>query len=69
MSGLIDTRTIACPNCGETIEIVIDLSAPRQSYIEDCSVCCRPMRIKVRYARDGSAQVTADAEDEEDLEG
>lgn len=47
MTGLVDTRAITCPNCGETIEIVIDLSTSNQSYIEDCSVCCRPITISV----------------------
>jgi len=47
MTELVDTRAITCPNCGETIEIVIDLSTSNQSYIEDCSVCCRPITISV----------------------
>jgi transcription elongation factor Elf1 len=45
MPSLIDTRTITCPYCGEEIEIVIDASEPTQSYIEDCSVCCRSMMV------------------------
>jgi len=52
MTELIDTREITCPHCWETIEIVIDLSAASQSYIEDCSVCCRPIAISV-IAEDG----------------
>ena len=52
MSPLIDTRMIECPNCGEQIEIVIDASEAEQSYIEDCSVCCRPITITV-HAADG----------------
>jgi hypothetical protein len=28
--------------------MVLDLSVDRQSYIEDCEVCCRP--IEIRYA-------------------
>ena len=28
--------------------MVLDLSVARQSYIEDCEVCCRP--IEIRYA-------------------
>lgn len=28
--------------------MVLDLSVDRQSYIEDCEVCCRP--IQIRYA-------------------
>jgi len=41
-----------CPYCGEEISMVLDLSVPEQSYVEDCEVCCRP--IEVRYtAEDG----------------
>ena len=28
------------------MDIVIDLSAGGQSYIEDCQVCCQPMQIE-----------------------
>lgn len=27
------------------MEIVLDLSAGDQSYIEDCQVCCQPMQV------------------------
>ena len=37
-----------CPYCGEEISMVLDMSVHRQTYIEDCEVCCRP--IEVRYA-------------------
>jgi len=36
-----------CPYCGEQISMVVDLSVPRQTYVEDCEVCCHP--IEVRY--------------------
>jgi len=45
-----------CPYCGEHISMVLDLTIPKQTYIEDCEVCCNPIRI--RYATDGEA-VTA----------
>jgi transcription elongation factor Elf1 len=35
----------ACPYCGEEISMVLDLSARRQSYVEDCEVCCNPIEI------------------------
>jgi len=38
-------RTVSCPFCGESISVLLDLSAGDQSYIEDCQVCCRPMSI------------------------
>jgi hypothetical protein len=34
-----------CPNCGEEISMVLDLSVGRQTYIEDCEVCCKPIEI------------------------
>lgn len=39
------TRRVRCPYCGERIEIVVDLSAGGQSYVEDCAVCCQPIEI------------------------
>lgn len=36
---------ITCPFCGEPLAILLDLSLPQQDYIEDCQVCCRPIRI------------------------
>ena len=37
---------IACPYCAESMEVVLDLSAGGQAYIEDCQVCCQPMQIR-----------------------
>ena len=55
-------QTISCPSCGETQDIVIDLSIPEQQYIEDCFVCCRPMLI--RCVCDGSCVVELTVTDE-----
>jgi hypothetical protein len=39
---------ILCPYCGEQIELFIDDGGgASQEYIEDCHVCCRPMRVVV----------------------
>lgn len=45
------TVEVSCPNCGEPITLFLDLSVEEQSYIEDCSVCCRPMTVS--YAANG----------------
>lgn len=37
-----------CPYCGEEISMVLDLSVRRQTYVEDCEVCCNP--IEISYA-------------------
>ena len=34
-----------CPCCWERISMVLDLSAGKQRYIEDCEVCCRPIEL------------------------
>ena len=43
----LQNHSIDCPYCGENIEVDVDCSEPSQSYIEDCSVCCRPININV----------------------
>ena len=48
-------QEIECPFCGETISVLLDLSAGDQSYVEDCEVCCRPMQIT--YTIDTSDEV------------
>lgn len=45
MSSLLDEVNVDCPYCGETITLVVDLSVEEQIYIEDCFVCCRPIRV------------------------
>lgn len=39
---------VTCPFCGQTEELAIDLGGGRrQTYTEDCAVCCRPRVIHV----------------------
>ncbi len=47
---------VQCPSCGESIVLLIDPSALHQRYIEDCSVCCRPMQVTARV-EEGVASV------------
>jgi hypothetical protein len=41
-----------CPYCWENISMVLDTSVRSQTYIEDCEVCCKPMRIRYVINRD-----------------
>jgi len=59
-----DSSYIDCPYCGEQIEIVVDLSVDEQHYIEDCSVCCRPIVLTTTVDEDGEATVVAAHEDD-----
>ena len=38
-------HSFACPHCGEEISMVLDLSVRKQTYVEDCEVCCNPIEI------------------------
>jgi len=49
---LLQPRTVICPCCGESIEIVVDCSAGFQQYVEDCQVCCEPMLLSVDVGDD-----------------
>ena len=48
-----------CPYCWQTISVVLDLSVPEQTYVEDCEVCCQP--IEVSYAIEEEAVVEFEA--------
>ncbi|MCU7876487.1 MAG: CPXCG motif-containing cysteine-rich protein [Candidatus Thiodiazotropha sp. (ex. Lucinoma kazani)] len=62
--SLLQTDLIGCPYCGETIEIVVDCSLEIQSYIEDCSVCCRPLTLEITYSDAQILKVVAKREDD-----
>lgn len=62
-------QSAECPYCGEMNELEIDPSAgKRQSYTEDCQVCCRPWVVKVKITQDGDASVSLYSEDESGIE-
>jgi phage terminase large subunit GpA-like protein len=46
MELLVET-TVICPHCGESFPLQIDTSSGKQSLVEDCSICCRPISLSV----------------------
>lgn len=57
--------TYSCAFCGEDNELVLDPSAGRrQTFTEDCAVCCRPNLITLALDADGDVwlQVTQEYE-------
>jgi hypothetical protein len=49
---------VVCPFCGEAEELYVDMGGgEHQTYIEDCSVCCRPRVVTVSPG-DSEGEVT-----------
>jgi len=55
----LEDRSVHCPHCGESIDVLIDQSVSQQDYIEDCQVCCRPINFSVLVEPDGEVQLRA----------
>jgi transcription elongation factor Elf1 len=54
-----------CPYCGEAIEVMVDASAGGQDYIEDCTVCCRPIEFHVEIGlNEAEVAITARRDDD-----
>ena len=60
-----EDRSNYCPYCGETVELDVDESGgSRQSYVEDCPVCCQPWQVEVVQDREGVWHVPLPTSDE-----
>lgn len=54
-----------CPYCGETIELFVDTGGRRtQRYVEDCSVCCRPIDVHASTDEEGEPAVSVQRSDD-----
>ena len=74
--AFLEQRVIGCPYCGESITILIEPSegaavgdadigfAEPYEYIEDCQVCCRPIRINISVDYNGETQAQGFGENE-----
>lgn len=59
---MLDFIGIACPHCGEPLQLAVDASAGAQQYVEDCQVCCRPMLVTLRIDDNGELNLDVAAE-------
>jgi len=48
-----------CPYCWEHISMLLDPSVDRQTYVEDCEVCCNPIEIQVNFEGEELTQFEA----------
>ncbi|WP_394753285.1 CPXCG motif-containing cysteine-rich protein [Crenothrix sp.] len=64
MTYSLQTKSIQCPYCGEQIEVIVDCSVNNQEYVEDCSVCCKPIIFSVASFQGEVVSIEAHTEDE-----
>ena len=38
-----------CPYCWEETMVMLDPSIARQTYVEDCQICCNPVEVTVTF--------------------
>ncbi len=38
-----------CPYCWQGISMIFDVSVYKQTYIEDCEVCCNPIEVSASF--------------------
>ena len=57
-----DDVEVTCPCCGEPGLVAVETEEDGGEFVQDCAVCCRPWRVRVTLRRDGTAEVTVDAE-------
>lgn len=50
----LETATIVCPYCWQAYEISVDCSTGAREYVEDCEVCCHPIRVRLRLEETGA---------------
>ena len=49
----MESVTYSCAFCGEENDVLVDLSGGRrQTFTEDCTVCCRPNLITLVFEGD-----------------
>jgi transcription elongation factor Elf1 len=56
---------VACPFCGQQEDLFVDVGGgERQTYTEDCAVCCRPRVVQVEPGDEpGEIRVTLERGD------
>ncbi len=62
MSNIDPVLQILCPYCGEPVEIQLSVVRADEEYVEDCSVCCRPILLHVTRDENGEPSVSAEKE-------
>ena len=57
---MTEEHFFSCPYCNARISVLVDCSQKHQEYVEDCEVCCRPLRLSVRCSKGRIRQFDAE---------
>ena len=61
MNPLEDLET-RCPYCNEPMAVRLDAAELGQWCVEDCPVCCQPVRLYAEEGAEGGIRLTVEAE-------
>ena len=60
-----DYLPLTCPYCGEPVEVAVeDTGWSRQSFVQDCPVCCQPWQVELTRDAYGDWSATLRTGDE-----
>jgi hypothetical protein len=63
VAGTLTPMSYACAFCGEENELFVDPSAGRrQTFTEDCAVCCRPNLVTLTLDDEGDVELEVSQE-------
>jgi hypothetical protein len=57
-----DAVEVTCPYCGEPGEVELTPDEEEADFVQDCAVCCRPWRVRIRPGRGGPPEVSVGTE-------
>jgi len=46
-----------CPHCWQQISMVFDSTAGSQTYVEDCEICCGPIKVSYSVSENGELSI------------
>lgn len=51
-----------CPYCWQPLQVLVPSADLPAELVEDCQVCCHPIRLNIAIGPEGNATVDAEAE-------
>ncbi len=47
---------VCCPYCWQSLTLLLDPSISEVDYVEDCHICCQPIRVQARVVETGEVE-------------